>query len=389
MSQGLSLQAQPNRTGLPDTLKTGLEHLSGYSLDQVKVHYNSAKPAQMQAHAYTQGTDIFVSPGQERHVPHEGWHVVQQMQGRVKATRQLKGVGLNDDQGLEREADVMGGRAQSILQSKNRKVQVGENPETQFVRTINGVNQTRGVVQKHPGWDNLLHVHGALDHKEYHDQALHERLAGEEKKSRTRQDNQGFRTQTRFSATTINWQGILHIDSTDDHSIMHEEYHVEDSKVGWGDGQGVSGKVHYLGVDPDGKNHGVQAVVTSKMCSYFKQQGEDNVGESATGDIPYIKHGFSSGVHRAHVLARCLGGLGSRLNWVVFSSTANVSTMWSGVEKLVYGFLKERGSWCAIKVTPVYNDKLGPVPLGMLWECSYFNYGDLVDYDKTFIPNDV
>ena len=101
-----------NQTGLPDRLKNGVENLSGYSLDDVKVHYNSGKPAQMQAHAYAQGTDIHLAPGQERHLPHEAWHVVQQKQGRVKATTQLKDmVGVNDDTQLEAEADAMGARA--------------------------------------------------------------------------------------------------------------------------------------------------------------------------------------------------------------------------------------------------------------------------------------
>lgn len=100
---------RPNRTGLPDKLKAGVESLSGYSLDDVQVHYNSAKPAQLQAHAYAQGTDIHVAPGQEEHLPHEAWHVVQQKQGRVRPTTQLKSkVDVNDDAGLEREADVMG-----------------------------------------------------------------------------------------------------------------------------------------------------------------------------------------------------------------------------------------------------------------------------------------
>ncbi|MBW1298397.1 DUF4157 domain-containing protein, partial [Aquimarina litoralis] len=38
-----------NNTGLPDTLKSGIENLSGYSMDDVKVYYNSSKPAQLQA----------------------------------------------------------------------------------------------------------------------------------------------------------------------------------------------------------------------------------------------------------------------------------------------------------------------------------------------------
>jgi hypothetical protein len=50
-------QEQPvqNDTGLPDHLKTGIENLSGVSLDDVRVHYHSEKPAQLQARALTAG----------------------------------------------------------------------------------------------------------------------------------------------------------------------------------------------------------------------------------------------------------------------------------------------------------------------------------------------
>lgn len=104
-------EEKPNNTGLPDNLKTGIENLSGYSMDDVKVHYNSDKPAQLQALAYTQGTDIYIAPGQEKHLTHEAWHVVQQKQGRVQPTMQLQGVNVNDNEGLEKEADVMGNTA--------------------------------------------------------------------------------------------------------------------------------------------------------------------------------------------------------------------------------------------------------------------------------------
>lgn len=103
---------QPNNTGLPNELKSGVESLSGVSLDDVNVHFNSAKPAQLKAHAYAQGTDIHLGAGQEKHLPHEAWHVVQQKQGRVNPTMQMKGkVPVNDDAGLEKEADVMGAKA--------------------------------------------------------------------------------------------------------------------------------------------------------------------------------------------------------------------------------------------------------------------------------------
>jgi hypothetical protein len=102
----------PNRTGLPDRLKSGVESLSGIDLDDIKVHYNSARPAQLNALAYAQGSDIHVAPGQEQHLPHEAWHVVQQAQGRVQPTIQMKnGLPVNDDPHLEREADLMGMKA--------------------------------------------------------------------------------------------------------------------------------------------------------------------------------------------------------------------------------------------------------------------------------------
>lgn len=107
-----SVEQRSNQTGMPDALKAGVESISGYSLDDVRVHYNSPKPAQLQALAYTQGTEIHVASGQEEHLPHEAWHVVQQAQGRVQPTMQMKGkVSINDDVGLEVEADVMGAKA--------------------------------------------------------------------------------------------------------------------------------------------------------------------------------------------------------------------------------------------------------------------------------------
>lgn len=106
------VQKKENKTGLPDNLKSGVENLSGFSMDDVTVHYNSDKPAQLNAFAYARGTDIHIASGQEKHLPHEAWHVVQQKQGRVQPTMQMKGgVNVNDDANLEKEAGVMGDKA--------------------------------------------------------------------------------------------------------------------------------------------------------------------------------------------------------------------------------------------------------------------------------------
>lgn len=110
---------QGRDNGLPQQLKAGIESMSGMSMDHVNVHYNSDRPAQLNAHAYAQGSDIHVAPGQEQHLPHEAWHVVQQAQGRVQPTTQMKeSTPVNDDPGLETEADVMGAKAMNIGQAQ-------------------------------------------------------------------------------------------------------------------------------------------------------------------------------------------------------------------------------------------------------------------------------
>ncbi|TAJ12212.1 DUF4157 domain-containing protein [Marinilabiliaceae bacterium JC017] len=106
-----TVQRSENKTGMSDNLKAGVEQLSGLDMSDVRVHYNSSKPAQVQAHAYTQGANIHVAPGQEQHLPHEAWHVAQQKQGRVQPTTEVAGMPVNDNPGLEKEADVMGHKA--------------------------------------------------------------------------------------------------------------------------------------------------------------------------------------------------------------------------------------------------------------------------------------
>ncbi|HBV95655.1 MAG TPA: hypothetical protein DEF36_01195 [Desulfotomaculum sp.] len=98
IQQKSKVKGQENNTGIPEGLKTGVESLSGMDLSDVKIHYNSNKPAALNALAYAQGTDIHIGPGQEEYLPHEAWHVVQQRQGRVSPSAgiQLK-VSDNDN----------------------------------------------------------------------------------------------------------------------------------------------------------------------------------------------------------------------------------------------------------------------------------------------------
>lgn len=135
--------AKVNNTGLPDQLKSGIEQLSGLSADDVKVHYNSDRPAQLQALAYAQGTDIHIAPGQEKHLPHEAWHVVQQKQGRVQPTLQMKeSIPVNNDKSLEEEADKMGAQALQRMENKNS---LPANKNVPFLPPITQLQLQEGV----------------------------------------------------------------------------------------------------------------------------------------------------------------------------------------------------------------------------------------------------
>jgi Domain of unknown function (DUF4157) len=162
VAQREALAPKPNQTGLPDGLKAGVESLSGMSMDHVRVHYNSDKPAQLQAHAYAQGADIHLGAGQEKHLPHEAWHVVQQAQGRVKPTMQMKdGVPVNDNAGLEHEADVMGAKA--MVPTAQRMVVGGGNAD-EYTQLRQSLASSGNIVQCY-GQIRFANLHNDLKYQ--------------------------------------------------------------------------------------------------------------------------------------------------------------------------------------------------------------------------------
>lgn len=94
-----------NRTGIPTQMKLDFERRSGLSFDDVRVHYNSDKPARIGALAYTQGNQVHIGPGQERHLKHELGHVVQQKRGLVQPTTWINGLPVNESPWLEHMAN--------------------------------------------------------------------------------------------------------------------------------------------------------------------------------------------------------------------------------------------------------------------------------------------
>lgn len=105
-------------TGMPAEVRAKMESAFGTDFSSVRIHEGAHVDA-AGALAYTQGTEIHFAPGRyqphsqrgQELLGHELAHVVQQSQGRVRATAQAKGLALNADPALEREADEMGARA--------------------------------------------------------------------------------------------------------------------------------------------------------------------------------------------------------------------------------------------------------------------------------------
>jgi hypothetical protein len=136
---------------LPSGLRSGIESLSGMDMSAVRVHYASPLPAQLSALAYAQGSHIHLARGEEQHLPHEAWHIVQQRKGRVKPTLQDQGVPINDDPALEREADTMG------AQAAQRK-QADSNQADSHHETSASSPARSGVVQRYLIVNNVDHT---------------------------------------------------------------------------------------------------------------------------------------------------------------------------------------------------------------------------------------
>jgi len=104
--------------GLPVGVRAKMELAFGADFSAVRIHQGSQAQS-LGAHAYAQGTDIYFAPGQydphsqsgQELLGHELAHVVQQAERRVQSAVHAKGMQVNDDPALEREADELGARA--------------------------------------------------------------------------------------------------------------------------------------------------------------------------------------------------------------------------------------------------------------------------------------
>lgn len=118
-SNPTTVQGKKNEN-LPSDLQTNMENSLGHDFSNVNIQKDSQEAADMHARAFTKGDSVHFAPGEfdphseqgKNLIGHEFTHVAQQRSGAVQPTRVMgKGLQLNDNQGLEHEADHFGRKA--------------------------------------------------------------------------------------------------------------------------------------------------------------------------------------------------------------------------------------------------------------------------------------
>jgi len=117
---------------MPLEVQHQMEEALGGDFSDVTIYPNSDKATNVGALAYTQGTEIHFAPGQynpdsyegKELLGHELTHVMQQKAGRVTPTGKIgRDTLINDDQGLEMEAEQMGKKAALAATSSAEPIQ--------------------------------------------------------------------------------------------------------------------------------------------------------------------------------------------------------------------------------------------------------------------------
>lgn len=105
---------------LPPATKDKMEKSFGEDFSDVNIQKDSKSAEELNAKAFTKGKDIHFAPGEfqpeskegEKLIGHELTHVVQQKENRVQKNEvHGKGISINADPSLEKEADEMGDKA--------------------------------------------------------------------------------------------------------------------------------------------------------------------------------------------------------------------------------------------------------------------------------------
>lgn len=141
VSNKSSNSGSSTKTRLPEKVQMKMESAFSADFNDVNIHTHSEKAKGLGAKAFAQGNDVHFAPGKynpesqsgQELLGHELTHVVQQRQGRVSPSTQMKGENINDQSTLENEADLQGIKAAR-----------GETTDL----TLTGNNSRSNIIQK-------------------------------------------------------------------------------------------------------------------------------------------------------------------------------------------------------------------------------------------------
>jgi hypothetical protein len=161
----VSLPAPGSGNPMPREVQTKMENAFGTDFSMVRIH-EGPHATTVGAQAFTQGNDIHFAPGQydpvsekgQELVGHELAHVVQQRQGKVRATGEVAGMALNDDPSLEQQANEQGARA-----ARGEPVQGARVTEQTPLREEASKNLPGGSLQRKATRDNPGEDKGSQD----------------------------------------------------------------------------------------------------------------------------------------------------------------------------------------------------------------------------------
>ena len=162
------LQPSLSASKLPSVVQAKMETALGADFSDVNIHTESQQASHVGALAYALGNDVHFAPGQydphsttgQELIGHELAHVVQQREGRVQPTTQARGVPVNDNKGLEVEADELGRKGAQMkveepVQVQSHSRHQGENHN--FGHVVHGFiaetesGNNRGSTRQHKG----------------------------------------------------------------------------------------------------------------------------------------------------------------------------------------------------------------------------------------------
>lgn len=304
----------PNHTNIPTPIKTDFEKRSGLSFDDVRVHFNSDKPAKIGALAYTQGNQVYIGPGQERHLRHELGHVYQQKTQTILPTAIIKGVPVNKDPKYERQCE------QSLHANYNLRLS-----KRNITKAVSGANQT---VQLYTD-EELNTLRRLLGYKKWaYDEELCIRL---------------LQAVDRGEKPRIPHHKAVLIKKSDGKLCILKNKRLTTGGGTMGrlapQGTGVSFEVKNY-VEEDGSEailteytHG--AIITKESLSKIQKRGnlKQITGDSASSITGIINAEF------LHAIAHCLGGADSPEN--LYAGSHALNTAMIPIEKFVHNLVMQ------------------------------------------------